>query len=92
MLRLPIVLLAIAALPAFAEEAAPCAMTYAQYDFAVPHLDIDNCPDALAGDGRFCRAAAGGDQLHVYAFEADGEQCLIGMVSLNEDAFTLEVR
>ncbi len=82
---------AVIAAPALAQEAPACPMTYEQYEFAVPHLDLESCPEALAGPERFCRAAAGGDMLHVYAFEEDGQQCLLGMVSLGEDAFTLEV-
>ena len=82
----------LATLAAFAGGAAAetgCPMTYAQFEFAVPHLDLETCPAALEGEGRFCRAAAGADALHVFAFAEAGEQCLVGMASLDEAAFTL---
>lgn len=78
------------ALPAAADEA-PCPMTYAQYEFAVPHLDLEDCPAALAGEDRFCRASVAGDRLHVFAFAEDGAQCLLAMESFDEDAFALVV-
>ena len=67
----------------------PCPMTYAQFEFAIPHLDVESCPAALSGAGRFCRASTSDDQVHVFAFEEAGAQCLIAMVSLDEEGFTL---
>jgi len=68
-----------------------CPMNYAAFEFAVPHLDLDNCPAALAQDGAFCRASVANDALHVFVFASDGEQCLLSMRSFDEDAITLSV-
>jgi len=69
-----------------------CPMTYAAFEFAIPHLDLDTCPAALAQDGAFCRASTGNDALHVFVFASDGDQCLLGMRSFDEDAFTLTLK
>ncbi|MEL6480352.1 MAG: hypothetical protein AAFQ75_02790 [Pseudomonadota bacterium] len=73
------------------QDTSPCPMTYAQFEFAIPHLDIDSCPAALSGTERFCRASTSDDQVHVFAFEAEGEQCLIAMTSLDEGGFELKL-
>lgn len=78
------------ALPADAAE--PCAMSYPAFEFAVPHVDLEDCPPAMAAEGVFCRASMAGDALHVYAFEQDGEQCLAEMRSFDEDAFAVSFR
>ena len=74
--------------PAFAEET-KCAMTYEQFEFAVPHIDLESCPSDLAADGRFCRAGTATDMVHIFAFEEADSQCLVGVTSLDEDRFTL---
>lgn len=77
-------------LPAGAAE--PCAMAYPAFEFAVPHVDLDTCPETMAAEGVFCRASMAGDALHVFAFEEAGEQCLAQMRSFDEDAFTIGFR
>ncbi|MGF1552448.1 MAG: hypothetical protein ACFBWO_08115 [Paracoccaceae bacterium] len=74
-----------------AQDETPCPMSYAQFEFAVPHLDVETCPESLAGEARFCRVSAGNDVLHVYAFAEDGEQCLIAMTSIEEDGYALDI-
>jgi hypothetical protein len=69
-----------------------CPMNYAAFEFAIPHLDLETCPAALAQEGAFCRASTGNDALHVFVFASDGEQCLLGMRSFDEDAFTLTLK
>jgi hypothetical protein len=78
------------ALPAGAAE--PCAMSYAAFEFAVPHVDLEACPPAMAAEGVFCRASMAGDALHVFAFEQDGEQCIAEIRSFDEDAFAISFR
>lgn len=69
-----------------------CPMTYSAFEYAVPHLDLEECPAALARDGAFCRASVASDALHVFVFALEGEQCLLAVQSYNEDEFTLAVR
>jgi hypothetical protein len=40
-----------------------CPMTYAEFEFAVPHLDLEACPADLAREGAFCRAPVGHDAI-----------------------------
>lgn len=82
-------LLAVFVLATFPAAAQDCPLTYEKFEFAVPHIDLEACPNEMAGDKRFCRATIGGDMLHVYAFAEDGEQCLLGMQSLAEDKFQI---
>ncbi|MBX9926534.1 MAG: hypothetical protein K2Y05_09260 [Hyphomicrobiaceae bacterium] len=74
-------------------KSSPCPMTYAQFETAVAHVDLDTCPGdiAPAGSDRFCRATAGGEQVHVYAFEQAGDKCLAAMKSFDKDAFKLTI-
>lgn len=72
--------------------AASCPMTYAQFQAAIPHVDLDICPDALAGKDRFCRASIAAEQLHVFAFDFEGDKCLVGMTSLEEGQFSVEIK
>lgn len=82
--------LALASL-AFAETK-PCVMTYEQFEFAVPHIDMETCPAAQAGDDRFCRAVANSDALHVFAFAPEGAQCLVSVVAYDEDTYAISLK
>ncbi len=72
--------------------AATCPMTYAQFEAAVPHVDVEECPRHSLGRQAFCRASAGGDLVHVFFFDTEGEQCLLKLQSYGEDAFELEIK
>jgi hypothetical protein len=77
------------AAPLAAQE---CALPYAAFEFAVPHLDLEACPAAAeAPEGAFCRASFANDALHVFVFAGEGDQCLLRLVSLDEDAFRIVV-
>ena len=67
-------------------------MTYAQFEAAVPHVDVEECPRHQLGKEAFCRASAGGDFIHVFFFDKNGEQCLLKLQSYGEDAFELEIK
>ncbi len=72
---------------------ASCAMAYAQFEAAIPHVDLEACPIDVAptGSDRFCRATAGGESVHVFAFDFAGEKCLAAMKSFDKDAFKLTI-
>ncbi|TVQ52025.1 MAG: hypothetical protein EA355_15875 [Rhodobacteraceae bacterium] len=78
---------AAAALAAGAAQAETCAVTYPEFEADVPHIDLDACPPALAGEDRFCRAVTGEDVLHVFAFSYDGDFCLLAMATLEAGEF-----
>jgi hypothetical protein len=70
------------ATPALAQKA--CPLSYKIFEFAVPHLDLEQCPKDLARAGVFCRVSTANDAVHVFAFEDKGEQCLVAVKSYNE--------
>lgn len=69
-----------------------CAITYETFEVAVPHIDLESCPGGKAEKGVFCRAATGGDRLHIFHFSGDGDLCLLRVESLDEDQFSLAVK
>jgi hypothetical protein len=69
-----------------------CPMTYAAFEFAVPHLDLKACPADLARDGAFCRASTGNDAVHVFVFSQQGDQCLLVVKSYKEGQYELSVK
>ncbi len=75
--------LTLLALPLLADDAAP--LSYAQFEAAVPHLDLENCPPSLAQEGTFCRATLRHDEIHVFSFREDGEQSMTGFKSYPAD-------
>jgi hypothetical protein len=72
--------------------ATPCPMTYGNFQVAIPHVDVENCPAELAGKERFCRASIASDQVHVYAFDGEGDKCLLAMKSYEEGQFKIEFK
>jgi hypothetical protein len=76
--------------------AAPAALAgtpfgYADFEAAVPHLDLDACPAGLAEGPVFCRVTLGHDSVHVFAFAEDGEQPFVAMRTYHEGEFTLTI-
>jgi len=77
--------------PALAQSANPCPMTYVQFEAAIPHIDVDDCPAEVAGKDRFCRGSANGDSIHVFAFDFDGDKCLAALRSYDKNEFKLSI-
>lgn len=69
-----------------------CAFTYTHFETIVPHVDMETCPSTGVETESFCRAAVSQDQLHVFVFEAGGNQCLLKIISMEEDAFEIELK
>ena len=90
--RFRIVLCATAVSTSGALAQTACPMTYAFFEFAVPHLDLQACPVDLARDGAFCRAGMGNDAVHVFVFSQQGDQCLIGAKSYKDGEYQLTVK
>ena len=71
-----LVLALVTPLAAGAEESA-LSLGYETFEFAVPHVDLADCPEDLAADSRFCRATMHSEEFHVFAFAQDGAQPLV---------------
>ncbi|QUJ77564.1 hypothetical protein KDD17_06215 [Sulfitobacter albidus] len=87
MKRLALTVLACAlAQTAFADAPAPLTLDYETFEAAVPHVDLEACPEALAGEDRFCRATLAGEQLHVFAFSLASNSPLVAFQSYDATA------
>lgn len=81
---------ALAGLPAAAQN--PAAFTYAEFEAAVPHIDMDACPDGIALGDVFCRITLNNDALHIFVFEHGGDQRFVAVHSLPEDEFEIVLK
>ncbi|UWQ89341.1 hypothetical protein K3727_10885 [Rhodobacteraceae bacterium M382] len=75
----PVVLLALLASPALAQG--PLPLTYDVFETAVPHVNLDQCPKELPQEQSFCRATLNHDEIHVFAFDQEGENPMIGFAT-----------
>jgi hypothetical protein len=73
---------ALAATQAVAQS--QCALTYPIFEGAIPHLDLEKCPNDVARAGAFCRVTTANDQVHVFVFEQKNPQCLLSVKSYSE--------
>ena len=71
---------------------AACPLTYETFESAVPHIDLEHCPDAAMRETAFCRASMGAEQVHLFYFDNEGDQCLIKVRSFEEDEYALELK
>lgn len=67
-------------------EAPEGVLTYAMFEGAVPHVDLAQCPERLAGDDRFCRLTLAESGLTVWAFSLQGNQNLLSVLALDPEA------
>ena len=84
MLR-PVLLALSLATPCLAAPEDPIPLTYADFEAAVPHIDLAVCPEPLAAPGRFCWMTSHADQLNVFAFSEEGDQPLVAFRSWSAD-------
>jgi hypothetical protein len=82
--------LALAALAAPAASQTQCPLTYNDFELAIPHLDLEQCPKALAKPGVFCRVTTANDSVHVFVFEDKDKRCLLSMKSYDKYEITLK--
>ncbi|MCI2393502.1 hypothetical protein [Aliiroseovarius sediminis] len=66
-------------------EQTPAQLTYEQFEAAVPHIDLENCPDSLAQENAFCRASILHEQIHVFVFSYDGDSPMVGFATFEAD-------
>lgn len=92
-LKTLIIFAAVTALPVHTAVASgTCAMTYETFEHAVPHIDLEECPDPALGETAFCRVSAGGEQFHLFYFDSDGDHCLLDVKSFEEDDYTFALK
>lgn len=82
--------LGLAALAAPAAAQTQCPLTYNDFEMAIPHLDLEQCPKDLAKPGVFCRVTTANDSVHVFVFEDKDKRCLLGMKSY--DSYEINVK
>jgi len=61
-----------------------CVVNYEFFEFAIPHLDLAQCPKDLARPGAFCRVTTSNDSVHVFVFEEKNKQCLLAVKSYGD--------
>ena len=76
----------IVAAPAMADDAG--LLTYELFETAIAHVNLEECPGDLAGEGHFCRMTMNNDAMHVFAFTEEGEQAMVGIRSYYADEMT----
>ena len=81
---LALTLATLPALPAIAAESA-MPLPYEAFEFAVPHVDLETCPDGVTDVAAFCRATIANDEIHVFAFSDEGENHLVALRSFPVD-------
>jgi hypothetical protein len=60
-------------------------LTYAQFEAAVPHMDLDSCPAALTQENTFCRVTLRHDEIHVFVFSEADDSPMIAFKSYPAD-------
>ena len=63
----------------FSSAASACDIPYSEFEEAIPHIDIVNCPNniGISEDAGFCRLVLNGQDAYVYGFKfAEDEACL----------------
>jgi hypothetical protein len=90
MFRLFTLALGVAALTAPAAAQTQCPLTYNDFELAIPHLDLEQCPKELAKPGVFCRVTTANDSVHVFVFEAKDKRCLLSMKSYDKYEITVK--
>ncbi len=77
---------------AAAAQEADCALTYATFEYAVPHTDLADCPASMdVADGAFCRGALLAETMTIFVFDEAGDQCLVGSRAYAFGDYTLSV-
>jgi hypothetical protein len=84
-----IAVLGLLAVVAPVDAAESCLMSYETFEHAVPHVDLEECPGTAATEEAFCRLSVGGEQVHLFYFAFDGDQCLLKVRSFDEADYSI---
>ena len=77
--------IALALITGHAKADKPAALTYEQFETAIPHIDLETCPENLPQTNSFCRATLHHEEIHVFAFAEDGDSPMIGFASFGAE-------
>lgn len=81
---------ALAPLGAAAQEMEACAFDYEVFEAAVPHNDMDACPEALQAEGAFCRMTLLHEVATVFVFSEE-TTCLERAQSYQHGEYEFEI-
>lgn len=56
-------------------------LTYAVFERAVPHVDLEACPAEFDSEANFCRLSLNAEQAHVFVFSLSDLQPLLAVKS-----------
>ncbi len=76
--------LSICATTALADPSTP-PLLYEQFETAVPHMDLETCPESLAQPETFCRATLQHDEFHVFVFSEREDSPMVGFASFSAE-------
>jgi hypothetical protein len=76
--------LGLAALASTAFAQSQCPLTYNDFELAIPHLDLEQCPKDLAKPGVFCHVTTANDSVPVFVFAGKDQRCLLSMKSYDK--------
>lgn len=57
--------------------------TYAKFEAAVPHIDLETCPKPLPQEESFCRASILNEEIHIFAFSLNDDSPMVGFASFS---------
>ena len=90
MLKPLVFALGLAAFAAPVAAQTQCPLTYNDFELAIPHLDLEQCPKDLAKPGVFCRVTTANDSVHVFVFSHKDKRCMLSMKSY--DSYQISVK
>lgn len=67
-----------------------CALSYDVYEASVPHTDMEECPESMVSEGRFCRLSVVAEVATIFSFDEESG-CLVEAISFEEDEFTITI-
>jgi hypothetical protein len=83
-------LAALIAPPVLAHDATP--FLYRDFEAAVVHIDLDECPDGLAEVEAICRITMNDDALHIFVFETEGDRPFLSVHTCFEEDFEIVLK
>lgn len=65
-----------------------CPMSYEQFEYAVPHTDMEDCPDSINADGAYCRLTLAAELATVFVFSEE-TNCILSTKVYEEEQFAV---
>lgn len=71
---------------ALADTSPPFVLGYEQFEAAIAHVDLEECPEGISQFDVFCRGTLANDEFHVFVFSDADDSPLIQVVTYSTDA------